>query len=71
MMASVNGIFSFSVVPSPRRLTNSTTPPIFSILVLTTSMPTPRPLTLVTSAAVEKPGRKISASASRSVMRSA
>ena len=31
-------------------------PPIFSMLVLTTSMPTPRPETLVTFAAVEKPG---------------
>jgi hypothetical protein len=44
----------------------STLPPIFSTLVRTTSMPTPRPLTLVTAAAVEKPGRKISCSSSRS-----
>ena len=37
----------------------STVPPIFSMFVFTTSMPTPRPETLVTFSAVEKPGRKI------------
>ena len=34
-------------------------PPMRSILVRTTSMPTPRPETLVTFSAVEKPGRKM------------
>ena len=47
-MASVSGIFSLTVEPSPGRLKISTTPPIFSMLDLTTSMPTPRPETLVT-----------------------
>ena len=41
-------------------------PADFSTLVRTTSMPTPRPLTLVTASAVEKPGRKMSWSSSRS-----
>lgn len=40
-------------------MNNSTCPPIFSMLFFTTSMPTPRPETLVTCAAVEKPGAKI------------
>src|SRR5215207_2670816 len=44
-------------------------PPIDSMLVFTTSMPTPRPETLVTAAAVEKPGRKISCSTSAGVIR--
>ena len=35
-------------------------PPMASMLVLTTSMPTPRPETFVTDCAVENPGRKIS-----------
>ena len=34
-------------------------PPIFSMLVRTTSMPTPRPDTLVTFSAVEKPALKM------------
>jgi hypothetical protein len=34
-------------------------PPIFSTFVRTTSMPTPRPETLVTFSAVEKPARKM------------
>ena len=37
----------------------STVPPICSILLRTTSMPTPRPEMLVTFAAVEKPGMKM------------
>ena len=37
-------------------LFRSMVPPIFSILVFTTSMPTPRPDTAVTTVAVEKPG---------------
>ena len=46
-------------------------PPIRSMLVLTTSMPTPRPETLVTEAAVEKPGNNTSWAASRSLIRAA
>ena len=49
------------------RLKTSTTPPIFSMWDLTTSMPTPRPEILVTVCAVENPGRKIRLSASRSL----
>ncbi len=67
MIASVSGILSFTVEPSPSRLKMSTTPPIFSMLDFTTSMPTPRPETLVTVFAVENPGRKIRFKASRSL----
>jgi len=42
--------------PAPATDFTSMVPPIWSILVRTTSMPTPRPDTLVTAAAVEKPG---------------
>ena len=45
--------------PSPATDLTSMVPPIWSILVRTTSMPTPRPETLVTCAAVEKPGAKM------------
>ena len=45
--------------PSPATDLMSMVPPIWSILVRTTSMPTPRPETLVTAAAVEKPGAKM------------
>ena len=45
--------------PSPATDLTSMVPPIWSILVRTTSMPTPRPDTLVTAAAVEKPGAKM------------
>src|SRR3954470_339247 len=58
-MASVSGIRSRQTVPSPASDSTSIVPPMASMLVLTTSMPTPRPDTLVTAAAVEKPGRKI------------
>lgn len=66
MMASVSGILIFRVVPRPTLESMSSRPLIFSTLVLTTSMPTPRPLMLVTAAAVENPGRKTRSSASRS-----
>ena len=59
MIASVRGIFIFTVVPVPAADWTSTVPPIFSMLVRTTSMPTPRPETLVTLSGVENPGRKI------------
>ena len=36
----------------------STVPPIFSMFVRTTSMPTPRPENCVTRSAVEKPGQE-------------
>ncbi len=58
MMARVRGILIFSSVPLPAALCRSTVPPIFSMLVLTTSMPTPRPEMLLTCSAVEKPGGK-------------
>ena len=45
--------------PSPATDLMSMVPPIWSILVRTTSMPTPRPETEVTAAAVEKPGAKM------------
>ncbi len=57
-MARVSGILMTKVVPLPTAERISTVPPIFSMLVLTTSMPTPRPETLVTLAAVEKPALK-------------
>ena len=59
MIARVSGILILSVVPDPGRFTRSRVPPIFSILVRTTSIPTPRPETLVTFAAVENPGAKM------------
>ena len=45
--------------PSPGTDFTSTVPPIWSMLLRTTSMPTPRPDTLVTAAAVEKPAAKM------------
>ena len=44
-------------------------PPIRSMLVRTTSIPTPRPDTVVTSSAVEKPGAKSRSTTSRSDIR--
>ena len=64
MMASVSGIRILTVMPSPGRLWTLTLPPIFSMFVFTTSMPTPRPEMFVTALAVENPGRKISRVAS-------
>ena len=57
-MAKVSGILMVTEEPSPATDLMSMVPPIWSILVRTTSMPTPRPETEVTAAAVEKPGRK-------------
>ena len=59
MIASVSGILMVKVVPRPSCVLMSMTPPISSILVFTTSMPTPRPDTEVTAFAVEKPGWKM------------
>ena len=47
------------LTPSPATDFTSMVPPIWSILLRTTSMPTPRPEMLVTLAAVEKPGAKM------------
>jgi hypothetical protein len=58
-MASVSGILMRKLEPSPGTDFTSMVPPIWSMLVRTTSMPTPRPDTLVTFAAVEKPGAKM------------
>jgi hypothetical protein len=65
MIASVSGIVSRQVVPLPRVDSTSTEPPMRSMLVFTTSIPTPRPDTLVTFWAVEKPGWKTSIITSR------
>ena len=58
-MARVSGILIRKVVPRPATDDSSMVPPMRSILVRTTSMPTPRPETLVTFSAVEKPARKM------------
>src|SRR4028118_1381909 len=58
-MARVSGMRSRQTVPRPGSDSTSMVPPMASMLVLTTSIPTPRPETLVTAAAVENPGRKI------------
>ena len=59
MMASVSGMRIRTVVPRPTGLWMSMEPPIFSMFVFTTSIPTPRPESVVTVCAVEKPGMKI------------
>ncbi len=69
-MASVSGILIVKVEPLPISDLTSTVPPIFSMLVRTTSMPTPRPETLVTTLAVEKPARKTKRRACWSVISS-
>ena len=58
-MASVSGILMVNVVPRPRIDLTSMVPPIWSILARTTSMPTPRPETLVILSTVEKPAVKM------------
>ncbi len=64
MIASVSGIRMRHVVPVPTVDSTSTEPPMASMFVRTTSIPTPRPDTLVTFAAVEKPGRNSRSSSS-------
>ena len=66
MIAIVRGSLSVMVVPFPFVLSISIDPCRASMPRLTTSMPTPRPDTLVTSFAVEKPGARIRAKSSRS-----
>lgn len=58
-MASVSGILMTKLVPLPELDFTSTVPPICSILLRTTSIPTPRPEMLVTFEAVEKPAAKM------------
>ena len=58
-IARVSGILTVNIVPWPWVLFRSMVPPIFSILVFTTSMPTPRPDTAEIVAAVENPARKM------------
>ena len=53
------------------RLSMSTVPPIFSTLVRTTSMPTPRPEKCVTRSAVENPAGRSRLTSSRSASRAA
>ena len=67
-IASVSGILIVNVEPLPSSDLTSTVPPIFSMLVRTTSMPTPRPETLVTTLAVEKPALNTKRSTCWSVM---
>ena len=57
-MASVRGSRIVTVVPLPFFTDNIDSAPQASIALFTTSIPTPRPDTLVTSFAVEKPRRK-------------
>ena len=59
MMASVSGSRTVMVVPLPGTESISTVPRRASMARLTTSMPTPRPETLVTVSEVEKPGKKM------------
>ena len=58
-IARVSGILIRNLVPLPSTDDSSIVPPIFSMLVRTTSIPTPRPDTDVTLAAVENPGLKM------------
>ena len=58
-IASVRGILMLKRVPWPSTDLTSMVPPISSILARTTSMPMPRPETLVIFWAVEKPGSKM------------
>ena len=67
-MARVSGSLMRKRDPRPGAESISILPPSRSRLVLTTSMPTPRPETSLTFSAVETPGRKMSAIFSRSDM---
>ena len=71
MMASVSGRRTLTLMPWPSAESISTVPPSAVMFRLTTSMPTPRPETSVTTSAVEKPGAKIRPQTSASVMRRA
>ena len=59
MMASVSGRLILNTLPAPCSERISTAPRRRSMFFLTTSMPTPRPETSVTTLAVENPGSMI------------
>ena len=67
MIASVSGRRTLTLMPKPSDDSISTDPPSAVMLRLTTSIPTPRPETSVTTSAVEKPGAKIRFQTSASV----
>src|SRR6266576_3982513 len=56
-MASVTGSRSTKLVPFPGSVRTSSVPPSARRRVIATSIPTPRPDTLVTASAVVNPGR--------------
>ncbi|OPZ24954.1 MAG: hypothetical protein BWZ01_02710 [Deltaproteobacteria bacterium ADurb.BinA179] len=68
MIARVKGSFRVIVVPLPRTEAISTVPPKDSMLLVTTSMPTPLPDTLDIDFAVEKPGVSMSSKRSFSLI---
>ncbi len=70
-MASVRGILIVNLLHLPVSKSTSTFPPSFSMLVLTTSIPTPLPESPSTSLAVEKPESNISSTASWSLREAA
>jgi hypothetical protein len=59
MMARVSGSRILKVEPCPSLVSTWISPPVWEILVRTTSMPTPRPEISVTCALVENPASKI------------
>jgi len=59
MMASVSGRLILNTLPAPLSERISIAPRRRSMFFLTTSMPTPRPETSVTTWAVENPGSMI------------
>lgn len=67
MIAIVSGRRTVTLQPSPGLLVKRTVPLRDSMLLLTTSIPTPRPETSLTFCAVESPGAKMSACSSSSV----
>ena len=71
VVATLSGTLRVNFEPSPSVLSTSIMPWRRSMCSRTTSMPTPRPERSVTSCLVEKPERKMSHSASRSLMPSA
>ena len=68
MMARVSGTLRRKVVPWPGMLRTLMVPLRRSMTALTTSMPTPRPLTSVTSLEVLRPAWKMRSRASLSLM---
>jgi len=58
IMASVRGSFMEIVVPLSGTLSTKIVPPTMEMLLLTISIPTPRPENSVTFSFVEKPGVK-------------